>query len=161
MSHADLGAFSPEKDHKAQLYAFHQLLQKYPEHAEGDKGVELVLIGGSRNAEDAARVEGLQALAKELKIEVMQSTTDISASPLTSFQDRTKFVVNASYPDMLDWLSRSSIGLSTMVDEHFGINIVEYMVCSFVSNLCIGTSHSLVTGSGRYTCNTCLWRTAE
>ena len=29
---------------------------------------------------------------------------------------------------MLRWLSRASIGLSTMVDEHFGINIVEFMV---------------------------------
>ena len=39
-----------------------------------------------------------------------------------------QFIVNASFPDMLKWLSRSSIGLSTMVDEHFGINIVEFMV---------------------------------
>ena len=31
---------------------------------------------------------------------------------------------------MLDWLSRASIGLSTMVDEHFGINVVEFMVRS-------------------------------
>lgn len=65
---------SPEKDHKAQLYALHQLLQKYPEHFEGAKKVELVLIGGSRNAEDAARVESLRALAKELKIEVTSGT---------------------------------------------------------------------------------------
>jgi len=39
-----------------------------------------------------------------------------------------EFVVNASYSTVLDWLSRASIGLSTMVDEHFGINIVEFMV---------------------------------
>ena len=32
--------------------------------------VRLVLVGGSRNAEDAARVEGLKALSKELDIEV-------------------------------------------------------------------------------------------
>jgi alpha-1,2-mannosyltransferase len=38
-------------------------------------------------------------------------------------------VVNASFPTVLGWLSRSSIGLSTMVDEHFGINIIEFMVC--------------------------------
>lgn len=29
---------------------------------------------------------------------------------------------------MLAWLSKASIGLSTMVDEHFGINVVEFMV---------------------------------
>ena len=39
-----------------------------------------------------------------------------------------EFVVNASYPLVLDWLSKASVGLSTMVDEHFGINIVEFMV---------------------------------
>ena len=29
---------------------------------------------------------------------------------------------------MLSYLSRASLGLSTMVDEHFGINVVEFMV---------------------------------
>jgi alpha-1,2-mannosyltransferase len=28
---------------------------------------------------------------------------------------------------MLGWLAKASIGLSTMVDEHFGINVVEFM----------------------------------
>jgi alpha-1,2-mannosyltransferase len=36
--------------------------------------------------------------------------------------------VNAPYPVVLDWLSKASIGLSTMIDEHFGINVVEFMV---------------------------------
>ena len=43
-------------------------------------------------------------------------------------QNHVQFVVNAPYPEMLAWLSRASIGLSTMVDEHFGINVVELMV---------------------------------
>ena len=43
-------------------------------------------------------------------------------------QSQVEFVVNASYPLVLEWLSKASIGLSTMVDEHFGINIVELMV---------------------------------
>ena len=41
-------------------------------------------------------------------------------------------MVNASFPTVLDWLSRASIGLSTMVDEHFGINIIEFMVCLYM-----------------------------
>lgn len=45
-------------------------------------------------------------------------------------QNQVSFVVNAPYPEMLYWLSRSSIGLSTMIDEHFGINVVEFMVGS-------------------------------
>jgi len=36
--------------------------------------------------------------------------------------------MNAAYPVILEWLSKASIGLSTMVDENFGINIVEFMV---------------------------------
>ena len=59
-------------------------------------------------------------------------------------QKQTTFVVNASHLDVLKWLSCASIGLSTMVDEHFGINIVEFMVrlignvlmqCSFFARL--------------------------
>lgn len=61
----------PEKDHAAQLHAFKQLLTSHPEYGKpGNAHVQLVLVGGSRNAEDAARVEGLRALAKELGIEV-------------------------------------------------------------------------------------------
>lgn len=60
----------PEKDHAAQLHAFHQMLISHPEYGKPGKHVQLVLIGGSRNEEDAARVEGLRALAKELGIEV-------------------------------------------------------------------------------------------
>jgi alpha-1,2-mannosyltransferase len=43
-------------------------------------------------------------------------------------QSQVEFIVNASYGDILAWLARASVGLSTMVDEHFGINIVEFMV---------------------------------
>lgn len=61
----------PEKDHAAQLHALHELSKTHPEYFRGGKEqVKLVLVGGSRNAEDAARVEGLRALAKDLDIEV-------------------------------------------------------------------------------------------
>ena len=65
---------------------------------------------------DATRVENLRLLARELGV-----------------QGQVRFVVNASFPDMLGWLARASIGLGTMVDEHFGINIVEFMVSPFVA----------------------------
>ncbi|KZT12185.1 glycosyltransferase family 4 protein [Laetiporus sulphureus 93-53] len=108
--------FRPEKDHPAQLRAFHQLLQSHPEYGHpGNAHVQLVLLGGSRNAEDAARVESLRVLAKELAIE-----------------EHVQFVVNASYAEMLHWLSIASIGLSTMVDEHFGINVVEFMAAGVI-----------------------------
>ncbi len=59
----------PEKNHKAQVEAFAKFLEISPKY-RNDDSTKLVLLGGSRNAEDAARVEGLRALAKELKIEV-------------------------------------------------------------------------------------------
>lgn len=47
--------------------------------------------------------------------------------------------MNASYPLVLDWLSKASVGLSTMVDEHFGINVVEFMVSAvFFLRLVLG-----------------------
>ena len=39
-----------------------------------------------------------------------------------------EFVLNASYDELLSWLGRASVGISSMIDEHFGINIVEFMV---------------------------------
>lgn len=54
------------------------------------------------------------------------STADYSVL-FPPMQEHTEFIVNAAYPVVLDWLSKASIGLSTMVDEHFGINIVEFM----------------------------------
>ncbi|KAF5360868.1 hypothetical protein D9756_004945 [Leucocoprinus leucothites] len=110
--------FRPEKDHPAQLRAFAELLSCYPEHTRniGTRDpVKLVLIGGSRNEEDAQRVAGLRQLARELKIE-----------------EHTEFIVNAAYPVVLDWLSKAGIGLSTMVDEHFGINVVEFMAAGVI-----------------------------
>lgn len=61
----------PEKDHPAQLHAFRKLLDVHPGYGKpGALQVRLVMMGGSRNAEDAARVEKLRALARELGIEV-------------------------------------------------------------------------------------------
>ncbi|THH09846.1 hypothetical protein EW145_g1732 [Phellinidium pouzarii] len=84
----------PEKDHAAQLLALSELLKSHPEYCET---VKLVMVGGCRNEEDAARVESLRALAKELNI-----------------LDNVELVVNASHGEVLSWLSRASIGLSTM-----------------------------------------------
>lgn len=47
-------------------------------------------------------------------------------------QKYTQFILNAPYPEVLRWLSQASIGLSTMVDEHFGINIVEFMAAGVI-----------------------------
>lgn len=36
--------------------------------------------------------------------------------------------MNASYPELVRRLGEASVGLNTMQDEHFGINVVEFMV---------------------------------
>ncbi|TFK48788.1 mannosyltransferase [Heliocybe sulcata] len=111
-----LAQFRPEKDHPAQLRAFSVLLSSHPEYRkDGTFPISLVLVGGSRNAGDAARVESLRALAKELGID-----------------DQVQYVLNAPYSIVLEWLSRASTGLSTMVDEHFGINVVEFMAAGVI-----------------------------
>ncbi|KAJ6526624.1 mannosyltransferase [Mycena vulgaris] len=108
-----IAQFRPEKNHAAQVRALHALLEGHPEYIA--QGIQLVLIGGCRNAEDEARVEGLRTLARELGVEA-----------------HVQFVLNAPYPDMLTWLGRASVGLNTMVDEHFGINVVEFMAAGVI-----------------------------
>ncbi|KIJ15033.1 glycosyltransferase family 4 protein [Paxillus involutus ATCC 200175] len=112
--------FRPEKNLPAQLHAFTQLLADHPEYKVPENGlnhdaVRLVLLGGARHQDDLDRVESLRVLAKELGI-----------------QNQVSFVINAPYPDVLQWLSRSSVGLSTMIDEHFGINVVEFMAAGLI-----------------------------
>ncbi|KAG0696090.1 mannosyltransferase [Suillus ampliporus] len=110
-----IAQFRPEKDHPAQLRAFAQLLADHPTYTSGPSSVKLFLLGGARNADDHARVQSLKNLAEELKI-----------------TPHVQFIVNASYPEMLGWLALASIGLSTMVDEHFGINVVEFMAAGVI-----------------------------
>jgi alpha-1,2-mannosyltransferase len=75
-------SYRPEKDHTAQLHSFRELLKAHPEYGNPDNsGVKLVLVGGSRNAGDAARVDGLQLLAKDLGIEVSKSPPCARFSP--------------------------------------------------------------------------------
>ena len=41
--------------------------------------------------------------------------------------DRVDFCVNASFDELRALLADAVAGLHTMVDEHFGISVVEYM----------------------------------
>ena len=52
---------------------------------------------------------------------------------LTTQLAHVEFFVNASFPEILAYLRRASIGWSTMVDERFDINVIEFLVslCSF------------------------------
>jgi hypothetical protein len=50
-------------------------------------------------------------------------------------QEYVDFVLNAPYPRILGLLGEASIGVNTMVDEHFGINVVEFMVSPNLSQI--------------------------
>lgn len=72
-------------------------------------------MGGARHPADEARVESLRTLSRERGIE-----------------DNVQFVVNAPYPEIVRRLGEASIGMNTMQDEHFGINIVEFMAAGLI-----------------------------
>ncbi|CAD6565058.1 MAG: asparagine-linked glycosylation protein [Cyphobasidiales sp. Tagirdzhanova-0007] len=105
--------FRPEKEHSTQLRALKAFIQqkKIPHTAS----VKLVMAGSVRNAGDEKRIAELRTLAKELGV-----------------ADQVDFVINPPFPELLKLFGRASIGLSTMVDEHFGINIVEFMAAGLI-----------------------------
>ncbi|WWC59281.1 uncharacterized protein I303_101832 [Kwoniella dejecticola CBS 10117] len=110
-----LAQFRPEKAHSKQLYALSALFERYPQYRNGPQSVKLVMMGGSRDAGDEARLYSLRKLAQKL---------DIS--------DHVEFVVNAPYSEVVKRLGEASIGLNTMQDEHFGINVVEFMAAGLI-----------------------------
>ncbi|KFM24507.1 GDP-Man:Man(3)GlcNAc(2)-PP-Dol alpha-1,2-mannosyltransferase [Auxenochlorella protothecoides] len=111
--------FRPEKQHALQLRAFARA-RRDAERLESDAGdavlaARLELVGGCRNAEDAARIEELKALARELGLE-----------------GSVDFLVNLPFPELQALLGEAVVGLHTMRDEHFGIGIVEFMAAGVV-----------------------------
>lgn len=107
-----IGQFRPEKDHNLQLEAFAYLLEN---HAELRGQVQLVLLGGCRGESDQRRLEALQVLAGTLQLE-----------------SSVQFVVNQKYSVVEHWLQKSSVGIHTMWNEHFGIGIVEMMAAGLI-----------------------------
>lgn len=120
-----LAQFRPEKEHATQLRAL-AALRALQERISADVDVEgdktqpraaplpmpkLTMIGGVRNAEDERRVWALRQYAEQLGV-----------------ADHVEFVVNAPWTQVVDILAHASVGFSTMVDEHFGMGVVEFMV---------------------------------
>ncbi|CAI5711990.1 unnamed protein product [Peronospora effusa] len=111
-----ISQFRPEKNQLLQLEAFHVLLKKHAEQMKTKyHDFRLVLLGSCRNTDDEARVETLKEQAEALGI-----------------ADRVDFVVNASFVELKRYLSKSSIGIHTMYNEHFGISIVEMMAAGML-----------------------------
>lgn len=109
-----IGQFRPEKNHLLQLKSFELFLKK----VHGDRSPFcLVLIGGCRGSADYHRVDCLREAAKRLGLSDQQVI----------------FEVNASSETVKKYLSEATINLHTMIDEHFGIGIVEGMAAGLVT----------------------------
>nr|XP_023027193.1 GDP-Man:Man(3)GlcNAc(2)-PP-Dol alpha-1,2-mannosyltransferase [Leptinotarsa decemlineata] len=108
-----LAQFRPEKDHPLQLQAMYELREIVPEEVFGN--ITLVLCGSCRNEEDRRRVKDLQDFSKHLSLE-----------------NNVEFKVNVSYEDLLQEFQKAYIGIHTMLDEHFGISVVEQMAAGLI-----------------------------
>ncbi|POM68789.1 GTP-binding protein, partial [Phytophthora palmivora] len=111
-----LSQFRPEKNHLLQLQSLKILLIDHAkEMASKFPEFKLVIIGSCPTKESENLVMTLRKEAEKL---------DIS--------DHVEFVVNASFADMKPYLERSSIGIHTMSNEHFGISNVEIMAAGII-----------------------------
>jgi len=135
-----LAQFRAEKNHLMQLRAFSLLTSSRSSNTSSTSSspsssaaspvvstlapelkadARLVLIGGCRNEDDAARVHFLSDVAvNELGLRVPQ---------------QVEFVVNANRRAVLALLARASAGIHTMKDEHFGISVVELQAAGLLT----------------------------
>lgn len=105
--------FRPEKAHDLQLSAF-QLALGMARQDELPRP-RLKLVGSCRNAEDEQRVEKLKQMCFQLGID-----------------EDVDFCVNVPYRVLVNMLGSAMGGLHTMIDEHFGISVVEYMAAGAI-----------------------------
>ena len=109
-----VGQFRPEKAHLVQIAAW-KALKKRSTSSPKIANAVLVFVGGCRGDADRERLADLKQSVKDLELE-----------------DSVQFHVDAPYDVVRRELSRASIGLHTMLDEHFGICVVEYMAAGAV-----------------------------
>lgn len=105
--------FRPEKNHDLILTSFAKMIHD-PSHSI-HKDAKLVLVGSVRDDFDSKKVYSLRLLAHDLKID-----------------DSVHFACDAPWPEVLDWLSRSWVGVNGMWNEHFGIGVVEYQAAGLI-----------------------------
>lgn len=107
-----IAQFRPEKNHTLILESFAQFKKSGTEAA---KDAKLVLVGSVRGDTDSKRVYELRLLVNELHI-----------------KESVEFHLDASWPEILEWLRKSSVGVNGMWNEHFGIGVVEYQAAGLI-----------------------------
>jgi alpha-1,2-mannosyltransferase len=110
-----IAQFRPVKNHPLILTAFSELLASRGDWTASTRP-RLVFVGSVRDRDDATRVYKLRLQAHELQI-----------------KDDVEFVCDASWPQVLGHLRRSSVGVNGMWNEHFGIGVVEYQASGLIS----------------------------
>ncbi|KAK5701662.1 asparagine-linked glycosylation protein [Elasticomyces elasticus] len=109
-----IAQFRPEKMHHVIIDAYNAFLKTYKHLAQEDPPPKLILVGSVRDDHDEKRVYKLRLQAQEIK-------------------DHVQFVVNAKWPQILEFLKNSSVGVNGMWNEHFGIGVVEYQAAGLIS----------------------------
>uniref|UniRef100_A0A7E4UW91 GDP-Man:Man(3)GlcNAc(2)-PP-Dol alpha-1,2-mannosyltransferase n=1 Tax=Panagrellus redivivus TaxID=6233 RepID=A0A7E4UW91_PANRE len=98
-----VGQIRPEKNHRLQIDTLKLLL-------DAGQNVVLIIAGGCRNADDKERVTQLQDYAER-----------------NGVADHIQWKLNVPLPELVELNHTSLVGIHTMIDEHFGIAVVENM----------------------------------
>ncbi|EPS61953.1 hypothetical protein M569_12841, partial [Genlisea aurea] len=106
--------FRPEKMHPLQLEAF--ALARKKMDGDTQQRPKLQFVGSCRNEADEKRLQYLKDRAKELQLE-----------------NDVEFYKNVAYSELVSLLGGATVGIHSMVDEHFGISVVEYMASGAIS----------------------------
>lgn len=106
-----VGQFRPEKNHIFQLECFNAFLEK-----RHKRDVKLKFIGGCKNKQHEQILFQVKSKIKELGLE-----------------DCVELCPNLPFSDLLKALHSSLIGMHAMIDEHFGIVVVEYMAAGLIT----------------------------
>ncbi|PLW09538.1 hypothetical protein PCANC_20839 [Puccinia coronata f. sp. avenae] len=110
-----ISQFRPEKEQAMQIRAFARFVAGLETHDPRRALVRLVLAGSCRDRADRSRVDELLLLAQSLGV-----------------AHAVSFKVNISWDELKELLKTSLVGISTMVDEHFGISVVEFMAAGLI-----------------------------
>ncbi|XVE52469.1 hypothetical protein DITRI_Ditri02bG0124300 [Diplodiscus trichospermus] len=95
-----------------QLEAFSVAIKKLDEDLPRPK---LLFVGSCRNKSDEDRLQNLKDKAVQLKI-----------------HDHVEFHKNVMYRELVRLLGAAVAGIHSMIDEHFGISIVEFMAAGAI-----------------------------
>ncbi|GAA6019262.1 hypothetical protein JCM10207_005057 [Rhodosporidiobolus poonsookiae] len=121
-----LAQFRPEKEHPTQLRALAALLERWPEWSGR---VGLVCAGSCRGDEDERRVRALRGLAADLGLRERRGE---EGGEEGEEEWDVAFVVNAPWSTLVELMRTASVGLHTMIDEHFGITVVEFQAAGLI-----------------------------